>query len=102
MPPKERPTAVFAANDLMAIGVLAAARLRGIAVPAELSVVGMDDIPLSDSVYPSLTTVHLPLRELGAVVMRAVLDVLRGEVPPETWLLPPAPGRAREVTKGIQ
>jgi LacI family transcriptional regulator len=85
-PPAQRPTALFAANDLMAVGALAAARARGIAVPADLSVVGLGDIPLAGSVAPPLTTVHFPLRDIGAAAMELVLAGLRGEAPPERRL----------------
>jgi LacI family transcriptional regulator len=71
--PRRRPTAIFAANDLTAVGVLAAADARGIRVPQDLSVVGFDDMPLADAMRPPLTTVRLPLRELGEAAMEVVL-----------------------------
>lgn len=52
LPPAVRPTAIFAANDLMAIGTLVAARRHGVDVPGDISVVGLGDIPLSDSLWP--------------------------------------------------
>lgn len=58
---KERPTAIFAANDDMAAGVIRAARRLGIRVPSELSVAGFDDIPLARLVDPALTTIRQPL-----------------------------------------
>lgn len=58
-------TAVFAGNDLMAAGALAAFREAGVAVPDQVSVVGLDDIPLSSDLAPGLTTVRLPLTEAG-------------------------------------
>ena len=61
----ERPTAIFASNDNMAVGVLRAARQRGLSVPQDLSVVGFDDTELAQSVTPALTTVRQPLAELG-------------------------------------
>jgi len=61
-----RPTAILAYNDLIAIGVIMAAREDGIAVPGELSIVGHDDIPLAGVLQPPLTTVRQPMRELGA------------------------------------
>lgn len=69
-----RPTAVFAANDEMAAGVLAAAREGGVAVPAELSVVGFDDFQVASRVFPTLTTVRTPTREIG----RLAADRLMG------------------------
>jgi LacI family transcriptional regulator len=72
-------TAVFALNDLMAVGVLNALRDDlGRSVPGEVSVVGYDDIPLTEDLQPPLTTVHLPLGEIGAHGMRLLL----GERPP--------------------
>jgi len=61
----EPPTAIFAANDNMAVGVLRAAYERGVAVPDQVSVVGFDDAVLAPNVTPSLTTVRQPLAELG-------------------------------------
>jgi LacI family transcriptional regulator len=68
-------TAIFALNDVMAVGALAALRdeLR-IPVPGRLSVVGFDDIALTTDVQPALTTVHLPLEEIGQHGMRLLLD----------------------------
>jgi DNA-binding LacI/PurR family transcriptional regulator len=70
----ERPTAVFAASDTQAIGVLEAARALGIAVPAELSVIGFDDIEVAG--YVGLTTVRQPLVESGRRGARLLLEVL--------------------------
>lgn len=60
-----RPTAIVVSNDLEGLGVLRAARDLGVDVPAELSIVGCDDIPEAASVHPSLTTVRQPLSEIG-------------------------------------
>lgn len=62
----ERPTAIFAANDEMALGVVAAARELGIALPEELSVAGFDDIPSASTNWPPLTTVRQPFGDYGA------------------------------------
>jgi LacI family transcriptional regulator len=67
-------TAVLCGNDLIAIGVLRAARQLGIAVPGELSVVGFDDIPWASIVSPALTTVNQPVGEMAAVAMTLLLD----------------------------
>ena len=58
----------------MAIGVLAVARERGIDVPGQLSVVGFDDMPIARDLIPALTTVRLPLDEIGATAMRLALQ----------------------------
>lgn len=62
---KQRPTAIFATNDEMAAGVLAAAQELKISVPERLSVAGFDDAPIAQSVWPKLTTVGQPLRAMG-------------------------------------
>lgn len=70
----DRPTAVFAGNDLQALGVYDAARERGLRVPEDLSVVGYDDIAPARWVSPALTTVHQPLRRMGVEAARMLLD----------------------------
>ncbi len=72
---KKRPTAIFAANDSMAIGALSALRESGIAVPEEMAVGGFDDIPLARYMDPPLSSVHVPIWELGA---KAVTLLLHG------------------------
>ncbi len=67
-------TAIFALNDPMAVGALAALRQRGIAVPDRISVVGFDDIPLASDVTPALTTVRVPMIEMGARAMTLALE----------------------------
>ncbi|MGX5656915.1 LacI family DNA-binding transcriptional regulator [Geodermatophilus nigrescens] len=79
----DRPTAVFAANDQMALGVYEAARRRGLRVPEDLSVVGFDDLPQAQWSSPPLTTVHQPLAQMGTLAARTVLRMVRGE-PVET------------------
>lgn len=68
----DRPTAVFAANDEMALGVLVSAARRNIAVPGALSVVGFDDAPISRMAWPQLTTIHQPNANLAS----AAIDIL--------------------------
>ena len=60
-----RPTAIFAANDTMAAGVLHAAKAKGIAVPGELSIVGFEDTAIAAQVWPPLTTVQLPVTAMA-------------------------------------
>jgi LacI family transcriptional regulator len=71
-----RPTAVFAANDLTAIGLLLEARTLGLKVPEDLSVVGLDDIWLAAQTEPALTTVALPRYEIGQLAMRLLFNLL--------------------------
>jgi DNA-binding LacI/PurR family transcriptional regulator len=77
---RSRPTAVFAASDILALGVLEAARSAGLDVPEDLSVVGFDDIDVSS--WIDLTTVHQPLVESGRMGARLLLDAL-SDRPPE-------------------
>ncbi|QSB15784.1 LacI family DNA-binding transcriptional regulator [Natronosporangium hydrolyticum] len=66
-------TALAVLNDTMAIGALAVARERALRVPGQLSVVGFDDMPIARDLVPALTTVRLPLAEIGAEAMRLAL-----------------------------
>jgi len=76
---KEPPTAIFAANDDMAAGVLRVAGERGLSVPRELSVCGFDDTPLSRHVYPALSTVRQPTRDMGRTATLELLNNIRSE-----------------------
>ncbi len=73
------PTAIFAFNDSMAIGVLHAARELGIKVPEQLSVVGVDDVPEARAVIPQLTTVRQPLAEMGRMAVNLLLRLRDGQ-----------------------
>ncbi len=70
-------TAIFAANDLMAVGALAAIREAGLRVPDDVSVVGFDDIPTVRDVVPGLTTIRVPMREMGRRSMQVTLGTAR-------------------------
>lgn len=76
-----RPTAVIGYNDLVAIGVTEALRRAGLQVPADVSVVGFDDILTARLVTPALTTVAAPMRYMGATAVRNVLAMIRGAQP---------------------
>ncbi len=73
-----RPTAVFAANDLIAIGMLQRLRGMGARVPRDLSIVGFNDIPLAGLLEPALTTVRVPQLEMGVVGAHLLIDRLAG------------------------
>lgn len=75
-------TAVFAANDLMAIGLMHGFRDAGLDVPGQVSVVGFDDIPVAAHVWPPLTTVHQDFPVLGARAVQILLAQIRGEQVP--------------------
>jgi LacI family transcriptional regulator len=79
---RNRPTAIFAGNDLQALGVLEAARLNHLRVPDDLSVVGFDDLPIIRWTSPPLTTVRQPLAQMIAAAVRLVIDLGgEGEAP---------------------
>lgn len=77
--PESRPTAVIAANDVVASGVIRGAAERGWTVPGDLSVTGWDDQPLGRYLFPSLTTVDIDLELLGARTMRRLIVALRDD-----------------------
>lgn len=71
------PTAIFASNDVMAMGVMDAVRNRGLRVPDDISIIGFDDIPQASLVRPALTTVNQPLEKMGRVATQMLLDLLQ-------------------------
>jgi LacI family transcriptional regulator len=86
------PSAVFAANDSMAVGLVSALALRRIQIPRDLAVVGFDDIAIARYLSPPLTTVHVDAYELGARAVRLLISSLRSDGPPEsTHEVLPAP-----------
>jgi LacI family transcriptional regulator len=106
-----RPAAVFAANDVMAIGCLAAAGALGLGVPGDIAMAGFDDIPLAAYVRPTLTTMRVPIVELGrgAVTRLAAAIAEPGTVHAVTETLSPelvvrescgtAPSRAKSINR---
>jgi LacI family transcriptional regulator len=84
----ERPTAVFASNDGMALGALSAFRSAGVRVPGDIALGGFDDIPLARHVEPALTTVHVDIRALGvraaSRLLAAISDPTRTDLTRET------------------
>jgi LacI family transcriptional regulator len=72
-------TAIVAANDLLAIGVLRAMSAAGRSVPDDVSVTGYNDMPYADMIQPALTTVRVPYREMGELAARALLRLMREE-----------------------
>ncbi|MCA9955048.1 MAG: substrate-binding domain-containing protein, partial [Anaerolineales bacterium] len=85
----EPPTAVFASNDIAAMGVIEAARAKGLQVPRDLSVVGFDDIPMAALLSPKLTTVRQPLQEMGRSATQMLVNLLRNpDETPESIIFP--------------
>ena len=71
------PTAIFAANDDMAAGAICAICERGLSVPGDVSVCGFDDTPISRQIYPALTTIRQPAREMGRLAGAELLKAIR-------------------------
>ncbi len=93
-----RPEAVFVANDEMAIGAIKAIKSVGLSVPADISVVGFDDIRFADYCDPPLTTIHQPRNRIGENLMQVMLGVLAGEPPVDHEILLPYQLVVREST----
>lgn len=84
---RSRPDAVFAYNDVMAIGALNALNAHGIQVPDEIALVGFDDIDAASYTYPPLTTVALPKKEMGEWAVETILRTIdKGETPKKVIL----------------
>jgi LacI family transcriptional regulator len=75
----QRPTAIFASNDEMAAGLIAAAHKSGLSVPEELSIAGFDDSVIATVVWPQLTTVRQPIKEMAAAAVNMVTKQCRGQ-----------------------
>jgi len=84
-----RPTAIFACNDLMALGVLLAARELGLHCPEDLSVVGFDNLDFAELTAPALTTVHQPGYQLGTTAARLLLERIAGLKDPSQQVVLP-------------
>jgi len=77
----ERPTAVFAASDLMAIGVVRAIHQSGLSIPDDISVISFDNIEMSKYTNPALTTFHVPKKEIGKLAVKMLLDQINDQNP---------------------
>lgn len=87
----ERPTAIFATSDMMALGAIKAARAAGLDVPGDVAVVGVDNISLSDSFIVPLTTVHQAKREMGLEAAKMLVGLVTGKrTGPASVILPPS------------
>lgn len=89
LPPADRPTAVFAGNDEMAIGLIATLHDAGIECPRDLSVIGFDDIAIAPKYRPRLTTMSQPREQIGRLATESLIDILEGAA---------APGAPRRIT----
>jgi LacI family transcriptional regulator len=84
----EPPTALIGGIDLLAIGCIVEAQARGLAVPADLSVVGIDDLDMAAHLSPSLTTVHVPTGRIGAEAARMLMAMIGRGAAPDVLELP--------------
>jgi LacI family transcriptional regulator len=75
----ERPTAVFALNDDMAIGAMMYAKKLGLKIPADMAIAGFDDIPMASYIHPSLTSVHVPIDKVGILAAEKLLNRIEGK-----------------------
>ena len=110
---EEPPTAIFAVNDLSAVGVIAAAREQGLKVPRDLSVLGFDDIPMASQVHPPLTTIRQPFAQMGRAAVNTLLSQMENNdsiaprivLPTELIVREstgPAPRRAASRPSGVR
>jgi len=83
LPIDERPTAVIAYNDLMALGVLHAIRAHHLRVPEDISVIGTDDIAIAAHANPPLTTISQPKYRMGRMAVQVLQRMIQGRPPPE-------------------
>ncbi len=86
------PDAIFAANDLMALGALSALRHAGVRVPDDIALIGFDDIPETEIVYPQLTTIRQPAHEIGkqaGLLLLKRLGRIRSDLPEEPGAIVP-------------
>jgi len=84
----QRPTAIFASSDYIAIGVYEALRDAGLSVPGDVSLVGFDDMAFAEIMAPALTTVRQPIAEMGRLGFQTLLSLMRGEPVPSERRLP--------------
>lgn len=86
---RDRPTAVLGANDVIAVGVMKAARRLGLRVPEDVAVVGFDDSTICPMLEPELTSVHINCRRMGELCVERLRSLLTGEACPQLTVVPP-------------
>lgn len=99
---KNRPTAVVAATVLSAAGALRVLHAEGIRVPEDISVMSIHDVQIAEMLYPPLTTLRLPLYEMGRVATDGLIDLLEGKVSKVACVLHPEKLVIRESTAPLQ
>lgn len=94
----QRPDGVVAINDALGIGLMAGLHEAGISVPGEISIIGIDNIPLSGLVYPGLTSIMPPLAEMAEVMVERLIERIENPtLSPAEFLFPPALVRRQSV-----
>src|SRR5258708_16726073 len=100
---EDSPTAIFASNDVMALGVMDATKAAGLTIGQDISIVGFDDITMASQTYPTLTTVRQPMAAMGETALAMLLALLQGRTPltlrhelPTELIVRGSTGRARQ------
>jgi LacI family transcriptional regulator len=99
---KERPTAIFAANDMMAIGAIQALKEEGLRVPQDMSIIGFDDLPLSEQIEPPLTTVKQPITQIGKEAVALLITQIQKRKRAYTKLLLKPELKIRKSTQQLK
>jgi DNA-binding LacI/PurR family transcriptional regulator len=86
-PPDQRPTAIVALNDAMAIGAMHAARDHGLRIGVDIAITGFDDVPMAQYLTPPLTSIRQPIWEVGQQVISILTGILAGSPPPDMHVL---------------
>jgi DNA-binding LacI/PurR family transcriptional regulator len=87
LPKEDRPTALVAMSDTMAIGGIHAAREKQLEVGRDVAIIGFDDAPMSQYLFPALTTIRQPIREAGRKCVEILVSLMKGEEPAERQVL---------------
>ena len=98
---KDPPTAIFASNDLMAIGAMKELQEHGLKVPENVSIIGFDDIPTASLVTPALTTIAQPKYEMGVEAMNLLIRMIEKKGVPKSKVVLDTQLVVRESTKRL-
>ena len=98
----ERPTALFCANDEMAIGALKGLKEKGLKVPDDISVTGFDDLDMANYCDPPLTTIRQPAVRMGEEAAELLFRIIEGEQPKLTEYILPFEIIIRESTRAVK
>lgn len=98
---KNRPTAIFCFSDETALGCMYTLRQHGFKVPDDISVIGFDDIPVAQYIWPPLTTIWQPAEDIGSMCTTILLDLIDGKKPEKTRHILPHKLLVRESTRRL-